>query len=328
MNYVIDPEVFSAALSNESCELSLRKFFSEFILHQFYCDQEGIIEREYRRLFNEYVHDYIDAEHPPILLLQYLLSEDGYHESTVSNNHSSLAKILQENKCTTPVEPELIGMILNSKDIGLILVLIGEQIGNTRPRGLYQDEIRRVIGKKIPWLEVCWAGNSSIHIPQTQFQDSEHSHQKSHEFELKVALWLQDNDSSLKCVTPPSKGDVGGEQIDVYGYRCVADEITVVVGECKLRREGNESKSITRAEIQQLRRKVLAAKEYEKRRGKDNNIRFAGLLITNATGLEEDACALLEEDTCSELRVLKVTLTRKWETKQDWRIRSEQELWG
>ena len=324
MNYVIDPEVFSAAFFNEPCELSIRKIFSEFRFHQFCRDKEGIIEREYRRLFNEYVHDYDDTEHPPIQLLRHLLSEDGYHESTVSNDHSSLAKILQEHKCTTPVEPELIGMILNSKDTGLILVLIGEQIGNTRPRGLYQDETRRVIGKKIPWLDVCWAGNSSIHIPQTQFQDSAHSHQKAHEFELKVALWLQDNDSHLKCKTPPSKGEVGGEQIDVYGYRCVADEITVVVGECKLRREGNESKSITREEIQQLRRKVLAAKQYEEGRQKGREIRLEGLLITNATRLEKEALDLLEAETLFEPKVLKVVLTRRWETRQDWRIMREQ----
>lgn len=325
MNYAIDPEVFSAAFFDNRCEWSLAKLLAELNLHRFYRDEESVIEREYRQLFVKYFHDH--EEHSAILLLQHMLSDDGYPEDTVSSDHKSLKKILKEKGCVEPVEPELIGMISNSKDIGLILILIGKRIGKTRSRGLYRDEVFRTIGKKIPWLEVCWAGDSSIRVPQTQFQDSEHSHQKSHEFELKAALWLQDSRPELRCVTPPSKGDIDGEQIDVYGRQYIEDEVTIVVGECKLRREGNEDKSITRKEIQQLRRKVLAAKKYEEGRQKGSEIRLEGLLITNATGLEEEALDLLKEETLFKLQILKVVLTRRWETRQDWRILDAQKLW-
>lgn len=179
-----------------------------------------------------------------------------------------------------------------------------------------------------PWLEVAWAGKSTIDIPLAKFMDDDVSKQKSKEFEPKSSLWLQDSDSDLKCITPPTKNEIGGEQIDVYGYRSTGGKKVVVVGECKLRREGNETvKPIEHSEIQQLRRKLIAARTYEaskRRKSSDGGIslQFEGLLISNATDLDDSAKDLIDSENDFGIRFLSVKLPKGWEAEEEWRILS------
>ncbi|MGQ9877254.1 MAG: hypothetical protein ACUVSL_18625, partial [Chloroflexus sp.] len=136
---------------------------------------------------------------------------------------------------------------------------------------------------------------------------------KQDAFEPKAALWLQDHDPLLRCITPPAKGKIGNEQIDVYGYRDKDDEMTVVIGECKLRREGNESKWISVEEVQQLRRKVIAARNYEEKRNPKKYRSYEGILISNAEGIEDQAREFIKSEESFSIRILRLTIKKGWE---------------
>jgi len=229
---------------------------------------------------------------------------------------------LERLGCSQPVEPELLGMAANARDVGLILAMVGYDADYLRKRGLHKETTRWEVRKEIPWLDIHWFGRSRIEIPESDYSDNNQPviRAKQDAFEAKVALWLQDNDPCLRCVTPPPGGKVGTEQIDVYGYRHADDGITVVIGECKLRREGNETKSISVEEIQQLRRKVIAAMEYERSKRSSKGLTFEGILISNAQDVEEQAQQLIISETTFKIRVLCVTIQKGWESSDDWRI--------
>lgn len=329
MNLAIDPDVFRASFHEFPCQAALFELGAEIWAHRFFQDQDATIEQEYRLIFNE---KYVETDHPAIRVLQYILFEDGNPEDRLSAK-SHLRDQVERLGCSTPVEPELIGMLANARDLGLVLLMIGNETRHGRPRGLYDPELFRAAGKIIPWLDVRWAGRSITQIPHSMYLDDAVWRIKTTGFEPKVALWLQDNDQVLKCCTPPLKGEIGGEQIDVYGYRRTDSGVTVVVGECKLRHEGNEvAKPVERKEIQQLRRKLIAARCYEaakKRRPATEctPILFEGILISNAADLEDEAKELIDQEPDLRLRFLKVTLQKGWEARQEWRILAGQWLY-
>jgi len=285
----------------------------------FFRDKEGVLEREYRQIFNEKFKT--NQEHPTAVLLQRILFEDGNIEDTISSIHSIREK-LERLGCSQPVEPELLGMAANARDVGLILAMVGYDADYLRKRGLHKETTRWEVRKEIPWLDIHWFGRSRIEIPESDYSDNNQPviRAKQNAFEAKVALWLQDNDPCLRCTTPPHRGKVGTEQIDMYGYRHADDGITVVIGECKLRREGNETKSISVEEIQQLRRKVIAAMEYERSKRSSKGLTFEGILISNAQDVEEQAQQLIISETTFKIRVLCVTIQKGWESSDDWRI--------
>lgn len=261
-------------------------------------------------------------------LLQHILFEDGNPEDNLSSRNAILDR-LQELGCAAPVEPELLGMLANARNLGLVLVIVGRDTEQTRPRVLNDKEKLWSIGRMIPWLDVFLAGEARIQIPKSSHRDDNIIQAKAKEFELKMALWLQDHDQSLRCRTPPHRGQCG-EQIDIYGYK---DEgTTVIVGECKLRREGNEAKSIERTEIQQLRRKVIAARSYEEKRRPGNSgnqvvRQFQGIFVSNANKLDEGARQLIDSEQAFNIQVLTITLQSGWETKQEWAILQQKSLY-
>lgn len=318
MNIVIDPDVFQASFHDFKCQVGINEIACEFFCHRFFRDAQGVLENEYRQIFDKQHKQHL--EHPSIVLLQRILSEDGNTDNLLSSL-CSMRKQFLDLGCSQPVEPELLGMLANARNVGLVLGLIGYDAENTRPRGLHKNDVYHQIRNVIPWLDVLWIGKPKIEIPKSDH--SEYAERliraKSDAFETKAALYLQSQDSSLKCCTPPKKGDVGGEQIDVYGYRTI-DENTkiVVIGECKLRRRGNERKSVSGEEIQQLRRKVIAVREAERNRGR--NYTFEGILITNANDLDELAIPLIRSERDFRIRVLHVTLSSDWETSDEWGI--------
>lgn len=325
MNYLIDPDVLQAAFDDFSCMASLNKIMTEVQVHRFYKDTDTIIELEYRRIFNEYRDR---EDHVSIGLLQRLLFEDGNSEDTISSQ-CIVRDLIELGDHLFPVEPELIGMMANARAIGLTLMLVGsDNLDSVRPRRLHNPEFCRSIGRKIPWLEVEWASRARVDIPRSTYRDTDFSATRAREFESRAALWLQDQDPHLRCITPPPKGQVGGEEIDIYGYRYNSDETTAVIGECKLRREGNETeKPVKRSEIQQLRRKLIAAREYERARKRSPNdmdipTKYEGVLVSNANELDDEARSLMEEEKELILRVLGVELSSGWETQHIWKILS------
>jgi hypothetical protein len=319
MNFAVDPDVFLTSFRDIPCMAAINKISRDFPFHRFFRDKEGVLEREYRQIFNEKFKT--NQEHPTAVLLQRILFEDGNIEDTISSIHSIRNK-LERFGCSQPVEPELLGMAANARDVGLILAMVGYDADYLRKRGLHKETTRWEVRKEIPWLDIHWFGRSRIEIPESDYSDNNQPviRAKQDAFEAKVALWLQDNDPCLRCVTPPPGGKVGTEQIDVYGYRHADDGITVVIGECKLRREGNETKSISVEEIQQLRRKVIAAMEYERSKRSSKGLTFEGILISNAQDVEEQAQQLIISETTFKIRVLCVTIQKGWESSDDWRI--------
>jgi hypothetical protein len=319
MNFAVDPDVLKVSFQDILCTAALNEIGRKFKSHRFFRDKEGVLESEYRHIF---IQKYkTNHEHPAVVLLQRILFEDGNIEDTISSIHSIREK-LERLGCSQPVEPELLGMAANARDVGLILAMVGYDADYLRKRGLHKETTRWEVRKEIPWLDIHWFGRSRIEIPESDYSDNNQPviRAKQDAFEAKVALWLQDNDPCLRCVTPPPGGKVGTEQIDVYGYRHADDGITVVIGECKLRREGNETKSISVEEIQQLRRKVIAAMEYERSKRSSKGLTFEGILISNAQDVEEQAQQLIISETTFKIRVLCVTIQKGWESSDDWRI--------
>ncbi|MDW8233847.1 MAG: hypothetical protein RMJ54_13800 [Roseiflexaceae bacterium] len=321
MNIAIDPDVFRLSFYDSRCQVGISEVGRAFTSHRFFRDDQGVLEKEYRQMLIEKWEK--NPEHPSVVLLQRILSEDGDDRDLLPPLCSVRDQFLSLG-CSHPVEPELLGMLANGRDVGLVLGLVGYDAEYTRPRGLHKENIRWQIRKIIPWLDVVWIGKSNIDIPESDYSESNEPliRAKSKLFEPKSALYLQSQDNFLRCIPPPAKGDIGGEQIDVYGYRTTDGGTTVVVGECKLRRCGNESKLVEAGEIQQLQRKVIAAQDYEtkRNRGKNPIHAFEGILITNATGLDESAIRFVQSEQAFRIHVLRVTLSSDWETSDEWRI--------
>jgi hypothetical protein len=320
MNFAVDPDVFQASFLEIPCLAALNEIGRDFASHRFLRDAEGVLEREYRQIFNEKYKT--GDEHPAVVLLQRILFDDGNPEDTISSINPITTRLVSLG-CSHPVEPELLGMLANARNLGLILAMVGHDADYLRKRGLHDETVRWRVCKEIPWLDIKWIGESRVEIPENDYSANNPPsiRAKQDAFESKVALWLQDDDPSLRCITPPSKGKVGNEQIDVYGYRDASTGKTVVVGECKLRREGNEEKQIAAKEIQQLRRKVIAARKYEEAKkslSRDGiSVEYEGILISNAIGVEDQAQRLIESETDFKIRVLHVTIKKGWETSDE-----------
>lgn len=325
MNFAIDPDVFIAAFDHFNCSAALTLIASQVAAHRFIRDREAILEKEYRHIFsNRFSQD--TAEHPAIRLLQQILFEDGDSKDELSALHS-LVEGFKELGCREPVEPVLLGMMANGRQLGLALMMVGTNLPGIRIRGIHDEKIRWEIRKQIPWLNVFTATNTQVTLSQLDYEDDNPPHIKAKQdaFEAKAALYLQDQNPDLRCITPPPQGKMGGEQVDVYGYRTTESGTIVVVGECKLRREGNEEKLINSTELQQLYRKVIAARDYETNNRRRKSIKqaelsFEGIFITNADGLDETAKALLRSGLDFRVRVMRVVLSKNWEATDKWGI--------
>lgn len=325
MNFAIDPDVFIAAFDHFNCSAALILIGGQVAAHRFIRDREAVLEKEYRQIFSARLS--VDTyEHPAIRLLQHILSEDGNEEDKLLST-AALVSRCQQLGCTQPVEPVLLGMMVNGRRLGLVLMMVGTNLPGIRTRGIHDAQIRWEVRKEIPWLNVIPAINTQVELSQLDYEDNNPPHIKAKQdaFEAKAALYLQDQNPDLRCITPPPQGKMGGEQVDVYGYRTTESGTTVVVGECKLRREGNEEKLINSTELQQLYRKVIAARDYETNNRRRKSIEqaelsFEGIFITNADGVDENAEALLRSGMDFRVRVMRVLLSRNWEATDKWGI--------
>jgi hypothetical protein len=331
MNLAIDPDVFTASFFELPCQYALNLLSTEASSHKFHRDQEGLLELEYRRIFNEKCRDDALVEHPAVKLLQQILVEDGNPEDNLSSVHTVVKELLP--LCPEPVEPELLGMLANASRLGLTLILVGHDAPYVRPRGLHKEDVLWKASRRIPWLDIIKAGETSVALKRVKYTEyggnggvidtPPEIKAKEDAFDTKVAVWLQDKDPSFRCTTPPSKKQCG-EQIDVFGYSSTEDVQTAVIGECKLRRRGNELKLIECREIQQLLRKLEAARRFiskhPPRLSHSAQLKFDGILVSNALGIDEWAKELILSEREFNIRVLLVSLNSDWETSQQWGI--------
>ncbi len=341
MNFVADPDVFQASFQDDTCRAVLSKIGEEFNAHKFFFDFEETLDSKYREIFNSYYYDNFD--HPAIVLLQRILSETVTNEDvTISGKCTDYWDWIQELGCATPVEPTLIGMLSCARDKDITLLLTGIDKATGAKRGLHKIETVRQVGNKFPWLNILFISQTELTVPLVKYRDETYLSNtvggisigqpinalqfKSKEFEPRAALLLQQLIPGLTCIAPPQRSKlVKEEQIDVYGYISGSHGInTVVIGECKLRREGNEDKAVEYGEIKQLLRKIEGARCYEST-GRRKPVEggpcdFVGILISNCTDIDEAARVLAASVQNVQLRFLTLTLSTRWESRLEWSV--------
>lgn len=322
MLWTIDPDVFDAAGLDFRCMGTLAKIVETQNQCRFVIDG-GAIEEEYLTRFERLIAqnqneglDETSGRYLAFKLLQTILGGEADCYEIESSYSPDLENKFQALGCDTPVEPELLAILSRSQQLGVTMLFPGPGITDSkvRHRGIYDSRIRRQIWKEWPWLEVCYANETSI---QFSFESTS-SHPKSKEFESQCAIYLQTEWSRSRFVTPPTPE---GEQLDVYGYIEDEDRRVIIVGECKLREEGNEGKLIEAREVKQLYRKICAVRRHEKKHS-DSSFEIRGYIISNADGLAEDAQMRARD---FGIQYLKVLLTTRWSRQGEWSIRSIEE---
>jgi hypothetical protein len=348
MIVAIDPDVFTAAESDLNSTLSLIGLSQKCSEMRFAVDGDEI-EREYLRLFFRYYKEVTNTEDDNeslkaiLKLLRIILDDtDEYREVIANHRERWLDQLIAKHGCTTKVEPELLGICQNAKGMGLVLLLVGNKASRLglRNRGLRNAKVRWKFRSSMHWLDVRFTDDTDIvpapvkEVPEKDLQDRL--------FELQSGFHLQTQEPQLRCIpTPPGMG----EQIDIYArkeYREAGHPVLeTLVGECKLRKEGNEeNKPIASGEVTQTFRKVYAAARYEHRRLSRSLarpiVRMRGALITNVfefEGEKEDfvLCAINHlnanwpmsvHNLCSSIEIdfMEASLPRGWTNRADWEI--------
>ena len=332
MLIAIDPDVFVASLTDSSCEHMLEQVFHNLERLRVAVDDSQEILSEYYAFLDKHIDTY--EEHTAIKLLQEVLFvEEQVILPLPTQLPLSLRDALKGYEYTT-IEEKLLRMVANAEHLGLRLLLAGTGINaRLRPRKLNESRVRRRLEKKMPWLDVRFASDRReiLKLPSAL-------HCNARLFEFMAARLLQTQHPNLRCIETP---DEVKEEIDLYGYEQDGDTLTVWVGECKQRQEGQEKrKPITIQEIEQLRRKMKVASQYEKSRsdlaGKTIKpasaasvpiqpasaasvpIQIKGLIISNATEFFDDLAVQEAQRIGAEF--WHAELTSGWTNNQHWYI--------
>jgi hypothetical protein len=316
MFLVIDPDVFASARSHVNCQSVLLSIVGQLRAHQFAVDND-VIKREYLALSKANR----DSDHPSTVILRQILDDSSELRVETSSDVNEFAGSLAALHITEPVEPHLLAMIARTEANAPVLLLPGATIA-PRSRQLHDAAVCRTIRKRwCDWLDVRYASQVEPLFPPPVRVN--HAYLDSDRFELLVGYKLQEADSPLHCSQPPARREFG-EQIDVYGTKTVDGMWVIVVGECKLREEGNESRPIDAEAIEQVDRKARKVEAHFRRRRKVDNFRVERYIITNATDVESN--------TKTEANILinaghpvtfwHAQLEKGWSRKKDWLIES------
>ena len=319
MLIAIDPDVFVASLRDVSCEQMLFQIYNHLELLRVALDDSHKIVAEYYDFLEK--HEDRFEKHVAVQLLQIiLLGDESITLPLPTRLLPSVQKVVTRYKCTTPLEPQLIGMAANAKHLRLRLLLAGMGFSRLRHRGLNNPQVRRALKKEIPWLEVNFASER-----KEIFAPSSIMHEKARTFECLVAIKLQTLHPNLRCIETPEGVKAllkKQEDVDLYGYEQNCNTLVVWVGECKLRREGNErDKPITSAEIAQLRLRMQKASQYESSRTDlaGQTVQIKGLIISNAEKFFDDLARQEAQKIGAEFWHAK--LSSGWTTDHHWYIR-------
>ena len=319
MIIAVHPNVFVASLTDGNCRqmvLQIRHNLDEL---RIVVDDKGKILKEY----GDFLLSHIDEqeEHLTIKLLQEILFDKEQVILPLPTSVSeSVQTLLDKHSSTTRFEPELISIAANAEHLGLKLLLPGSSISaSSRHRGLNDPQVRRALRKEIPWLEVHFASDrKELFAPPLII------HEKARTFEYMVAITLQTQYPTLRCVKTPVgvKNQLKKlEDIDLYGYEENGDTLIVWVGECKLREEGKEkSKPIRTTDIQQLPKRMEASRQYEQSRPElaGKKVQIRGLIISNAEELFDHATH--QEAKKLGIEYWHAKLTSGWTTDLHWEI--------
>jgi len=200
------------------------------------------------------------------------------------------------------------------------LLMVGESVNRSLEKRWLNDQNKLGrLRRDIPWLEIHFASKKGqIFAPPLII------HQKARIFELMVAIKLQTQHKNLRCVEVPEqiiKQLKKHEDIDLYGYEQNEHTLTVWVGECKLREEGNErSKLLTTDDFKQLPIRKKVVEEYENNRSDLDSqvIKFRYLVISNAEDFRDDLTRNKAKE--DKIEFWHAKLSSGWATNQHWGI--------
>jgi len=317
MLWVIDPDVYTAALVNPACNDALRKIVSRLHLDHFAVDNKTI-KREYTDFFTKYYES--KPDHPGIEILARVLNLSGNCQQ-ISSDYTAYQAAIDALGCIEAVEPHLLAVVARSEMLSPILVLPGAGAAMPRKRGLHDPAILRKAKKCWPWLDVRDACETQISLqPPVREQ---HAKKGSGAFESLAALALQDQDPQLRCKQPPPIKKYGRE-IDVFGEKKVDGVWVIVVGECKLREEGNEAASIEYDDIKQVDEQAQAVEKYYRTVRKVNNFRVERYIISNADNFDSAAKRKAQDLARNghPVQFWQAKLTSGWSRRERWRIKS------
>lgn len=314
MLWVIDPDVLTSAQNHPACQMSLLSILNQLRAHQFAVDNNEI-KREYLTFWKAYRN----TDHPGITILRQIFDDLSGLSVEVSSDVAEFSDRLAALGVREPVEPSLLAIVARTEVNSPVLLLTGSTAA-IRKRQLHDAAICRIARNRwCQWLDVRYAGDTDFQIPSPVRE--RHADLDSALFEKSAALALQEIDSSLRFRQSPPKGTFG-EEIDVFGEKKVKGRWTIVIGECKLREEGNESKQIGTEVVDQVDRKARKVEAYYRAKRKVDNFRIERHIVTNAVGVEPDAKAKASALTKIGYPVYfwQAKLERGWSRKKNWRI--------
>jgi|GEM_PF-6378505 len=342
----IDPDVIVAIESDRPCLLTLENLFYEMYESNDtrVAVDNGDIEREYSKLYDEWLDK--DPDHWIIKLFKQIFEDQDIRYPINSKLQSHYSSVINGLLCTEPIhriESLLLGIVSNIKDNSLEdahdlkLLLCGPKLPNppARYRKLHAHAVQNQLRNTWPWLNVAFACETKVH---SSLSENNEVHPKQKEFEGKVALHLPHKWPNLRTMTSPLPEKIDGKKIgdiDVYGSEKVDNRLTVVLGECKLREEGKESKNPLKCEdILKHFKRIKAIKEHkilEKTLGWEiAEIDIKAIFVSNAGDLEYGAEELLlnyAKELDLEIIVYKVSLTRNWERDEHWKLKDLSCIW-
>jgi len=322
MIFALDPDLFSVADFDNVCQMALADLFNKTTMYglRFAVDR-GPLELEYIQLYTEWLER--DPSHFVTSLLKQIVDDNDLRIWIKPKLTRDEKSMLDELECTEAVEPQLLGIIANARQyvditntsIRLLLVGAGIDHYKIRRRGLLDNSVQNSLKGHWPWLNVRFASDSSF---KTSFFDEEDDHPKSREFEREVAFFLHKQRPALRCEDSPIPKKVDGKEIgdiDVFGIeREQAGNVTVVIGECKLRSQGKESKRpITSDEMQKHCNRLTFATAYLKTYQPFANkiVNIEGIFVSNTEEFEEGAankarepCVSIMSETTSSLKIV------------------------
>jgi len=297
----IDPDIFVTAIDNSM--LCCQRMIEDIYEHKnktagspntvFVVDQA--ILGEYEKLAES------NPNAPSAKILKYLLERNQKPLSEINENDDwVLGKVdsgigegtikanLGRLGCDQSIEPQIIGVCLNihklKPEADIDLYLVGNDAPPPIPRGMAKDAVQHEIWKNIPWIHFVFAKDYPRFCPHDHTGQTKADNKI---FEAAVREYLYERvlmrQYQLKVFPPGEVKDT--LEWDVYLYQESEGLLKIIIGECKRRVVGNESKTVTPKEVRQLIEIIRNVAKLELQRTENKlQIQIAGFMISNSSG--------------------------------------------
>lgn len=304
----LDPDLFLAAMENDSCEYLLKDIAKKMQngAYRLALDSDTV-EAEFMKLYDQFAGrvggnaQAIMQIYGPIVkgfrkTVAVDLASDPIHDQ-ISTSTKTLEEFLADNHCQEPVEPELVRMAYRGRKNKLdsvVIVLVGDDIHcsdiHLRSRELSKAMVRVKLERV--GIRIQSVTNLVPPIRDVLFKpDVEPSHYHSQNFERAVCIKMHNMfDGQIVDSTPLQQLGLGKqEDIDVYLVKRTENAHKVWIGECRLYKEGNEGEWIEHKKVQQLHERLPKVKNYEESQPDfSGKVEVCGFLISNANLMEKE----------------------------------------